>query len=178
MTSEVEIRPMTPGERQALSRIIKNTFETLMSELETLRLEAVNTAEREYAERVENTRERRHELHIEVTAKLEEIKEQYRVLESTLTIEGFEINWDNSYYRPTSSRWSEIKITDRQHKVMLEQRKQQVQHQYNKAVEILRRKKLDADKELLLTAIKTEEAKAFMDSLPSATSLFALALES
>jgi hypothetical protein len=178
MTTEVEARPMTPGERQALSRIIKNTFETLMSELETLRLEAVNTAEREYAERLENTRERRRELQIEVTAKLEEIKEQYRVLESTLITEGFEIQWETSYYRPSDRRWSAIKVVDHQHKVMLEQRKQQVQHQYNKAVEILRRKKLDADKDLLLTAIKTEEAKAFMNSLPSAVSLFSLALES
>lgn len=177
MTSEVEVRPMTPGERQALSRIIKNTFETLLSELETLKLNAIADAEREFNERVMETSERRGELVAKATAEAIRINAEFKKMEDEIRAEGFDVEWDN-YYRLSHRHSAVVKVTDKHHRLLMEQRKREIENQYRKAVEILRRKKLDADKDLLLTAIKTEEAKAFMDSLPSATSLFALALES
>ena len=168
---------MTPGERQALSRIIKNTFETLMSELETLRINAVSDAERDFANRVEGTRARREELHQTVNTKMAAILASIREMEQEAAAEGFELDLDG--YRNYSNivRSNRISIIDKRHREMLDTRKREIQSQYLKAVEILRRKKLDADKDLLLTAIQTEQAKAFMDSLPDARSLFALALE-
>jgi hypothetical protein len=171
-----EERPMTPGERQALSRIIKNTFETLMSELETLRLNAIADAEREFNERVMETSGRRSELVAKATEEAIRINAEFKKIEEEIRAEGFDVEWDN-YYRPSYRNSAVVKVTDKHHRLLMEQRKRDIDNQYRKAVEILRRKKLDADKDLLLTAIKTEEAKAFMDSLPSATSLFALALE-
>ena len=174
---EVKERPMTPGERNALGRIIKNTFETLLSELETLRLEAIQEAEREYNDRVNSTRIRRQELHQQVEDKMSVVVATIKDMEAEVAAEGFEVDYDGyRHYFDRMGRSSRISVVDKKHKEMLEARKRDISNQYLKAVQILKRRKLDADKDLLLTAIQTEEAKAFMDSLPDAKSLFALAL--
>jgi hypothetical protein len=168
---------MTPGERNALSRIIKNTFETLLSELETLRLEAIQEAEREFANRVEGTRARREELHQMVNDRMTVILASIKEMEQEAAAEGFEVDLDGYRHYSNIVRSNRISIIDKKHREMLDARKNEIASQYLKAVQILKRRRLEADKDLLLTAIQTEQAKAFMDSLPDAKSLFALALE-
>jgi hypothetical protein len=172
MTTDVAVRPIKAGERQALTRLIKNDFETLVSELETLKLDALNLAHNEYRAALNATSVTRYAYMDEINEEIQSITKKVRDLEIQAKNDGYELSF--SGYRG----YADGKVTsvnDTSAKQSYEQRKQEIDYQYRKAIELLRRKKLDTERGLLLAAITTEEAKEFLDALPSAKEIFALA---
>jgi hypothetical protein len=168
MTTDLAVRPIKAGERQALTRLIKNDFESLVSELETLKLDALHQAQQEFSALFQASLPARHEYMDKVNTQIDVITKEIRNLELQAQEDGYELSY--SGYRSSSHRVTSV--TDTKIQREYDKRKQEIEYQYRKAIELLRRKRLDTERGLLLAAITSEEAQEFMNALPTAKSLF------
>lgn len=172
MTNTTTTATISASERNALTRLVKNDFDTLLTEIEALASEAVAQARAEYEA---TNRAYKEKVEKAVAALNADIQKRTQKIREDAEAAGYDVRFSRDYgkdYR-VELNGSPVQI---QAKELLDDRLREIQTARANAENTLKRERLDIERDILVTAITSTAAQDFLGKIPRARDLFGKSL--